>query len=83
MVCQLSAFDAFFVAKHTFETIRPPKPFVFALKSLLPRAHYEDNSDYCYFFCVKTQEEMFSWIRTLTEARVCAQLKFHLARRTC
>lgn len=43
---------------------------MFALKSLLPRAHYEKPEDYCYLVSVKTAEDMHAWVKALTEARV-------------
>lgn len=69
-LCQLSAFDVFFVAQHTLEALKAPKPCVFALKSLLPRAHYEDSADYCYYVSVKTDADLQSWVKIITEARV-------------
>ncbi|KAK4698636.1 hypothetical protein P7C70_g7637, partial [Phenoliferia sp. Uapishka_3] len=68
-ICQLTAFDVFFVAQHVIDRLKAPKPFVFALKSLLPRVHYEKEEEYCYFVSVKTAEELHSWMKSITEAR--------------
>ncbi|KAI5480006.1 pleckstrin-like domain-containing protein [Pseudohyphozyma bogoriensis] len=69
LLCQLSSFDVFFVASHTVEQLKAPKPFVFALKSLLPRAHFEEASEYCYFVSVKTADELHGWVKSIVEAR--------------
>ncbi|ORY75023.1 hypothetical protein BCR35DRAFT_280976 [Leucosporidium creatinivorum] len=68
-LCQLASFEVFFVAPHVVEQLKAPKPFVFALKSRLPRAHYENQEEYCFFMSVKTVEERESWIKALIEAR--------------
>lgn len=70
MLCQLTAFDVFFVAPHHMELLKPPKPFVFALKSLLPAVHFEDQFEYCFYVSVKTNEQLQSWVRFVTESRV-------------
>jgi hypothetical protein len=49
ILCQLTAFDVYFVTKSRTKALNPPKGCVFALKSLLPRLHYEDSADYSYF----------------------------------
>ncbi|KAK4050502.1 hypothetical protein OIO90_005085 [Microbotryomycetes sp. JL221] len=69
VLCQLSSFEVFFVANHAVGELRAPKPFVFALKSKLPRAHYENESEYCHFVSVKTQDELTKWVKMIIEAR--------------
>lgn len=69
-MCQLAAFDVFVGTPALVGQIKAPKPCVFALKSLLPRAHYEKEEDYCYFVSVKTAEELHGWVKAITEARV-------------
>ncbi|KAM0793335.1 hypothetical protein ACM66B_000791 [Microbotryomycetes sp. NB124-2] len=69
VLCQLSSFDVFFVASHVIGELKAPKPFVFALKSKLPRAHYENESEYCHFVSVKTPEELTKWVKAVVEAR--------------
>ncbi|GAA5889986.1 hypothetical protein JCM5296_003670 [Sporobolomyces johnsonii] len=68
VLCQLSNFDVFFVAPEAADRLKAPKPFVFALKSRLTRAHFEEANEYCHFVSVKTAEEMLNWIKTITEA---------------
>lgn len=68
-LCSLSTFEVFFVARHIIDQLKAPKPYVFALKSKLPRAHFEDVADYCFFLSVKTPEELNSWIKRLVEGR--------------
>ncbi|KAK4055325.1 hypothetical protein OIV83_000608 [Microbotryomycetes sp. JL201] len=69
VLCQLASFDVFFVASHVIGDLKAPKPFVFALKSKLPRAHYENESEYCHFVSVKTPEELTKWVKAVVEAR--------------
>ncbi|GAA5964413.1 hypothetical protein JCM21900_006421 [Sporobolomyces salmonicolor] len=68
VLCQLSNFDVFFVTREAADRLKAPKPFVFALKSRLTRAHFEEANEYCHFLSIKTAEEMLNWIKTITEA---------------
>ncbi|GAA5885539.1 hypothetical protein JCM16303_002249 [Sporobolomyces ruberrimus] len=68
VLCQLSNFSAFYVDDATTRRLKAPKPFVFALKSRLTRAHFEEVSQYCNFVCVKSKEELQTWITSITEA---------------
>ncbi|KAM0748719.1 hypothetical protein T439DRAFT_291712 [Meredithblackwellia eburnea MCA 4105] len=69
-VCQLSSFEAFILAPHMIDQVKPPKPFVFALKSILPRAHYENAEEYCHYISVKSQEEADQWVEAITATKV-------------
>ncbi|GAA5988830.1 hypothetical protein JCM11641_005033 [Rhodosporidiobolus odoratus] len=68
ILCQLSNFDVYFVSTQTAEQLKAPKPFVFALKSRLTRAHFEEKSEWCHFLSVKTADEMQSWVKVILEA---------------
>ncbi|BGP12868.1 hypothetical protein JCM10213_009304 [Rhodosporidiobolus nylandii] len=68
-LCVLSNFDVFFVSSQAAENLKAPKGYgVFALKSRLTRAHYEEKSEWCHFLCVKTADEMQGWVKTIMEA---------------
>lgn len=70
MLCQLSNFDVFLVSAEQANRLKAPKPFVFALKSRLTRAHFEETSEWCHFLATKTPEEAASWVKCITEAGV-------------
>lgn len=70
ILCQLSNYEVYFVHGPALEALRAPKPYAFALKSKLPRVHYEDQDQYMFFTSVKTSEEVTVWVRALLEARV-------------
>lgn len=70
MLCQLAQFDIFLVSAETANRHRAPKPYVFALKSRLPRAHFEDSAQWCHLVSTKTPEEAASWVKTVIEAGV-------------
>ncbi|GAA5832843.1 hypothetical protein JCM11251_000501 [Rhodosporidiobolus azoricus] len=67
-LCQLTNFDVFFVNPQTADQLKAPKPFVFALKSRLTRAHFEEKSEWVHFLSVKTADEMNAWAKTILEA---------------
>ncbi|GAA5900022.1 hypothetical protein JCM6882_007027 [Rhodosporidiobolus microsporus] len=67
-LCQLSNFDVFFVNSSTAEQLKAPKPFVFALKSRLTSAHFEEKSEWVHFLSVKSADEMTSWAKAVLEA---------------
>ncbi|GAA5998170.1 hypothetical protein JCM5350_006399, partial [Sporobolomyces pararoseus] len=68
ILCQLSNFSAFYVDESTTLRLKAPKPFVFALKSRLTRANFEEVSQYCNFLSVKSAGELENWITSITEA---------------
>ncbi|GAA6005756.1 hypothetical protein JCM10207_005323 [Rhodosporidiobolus poonsookiae] len=68
ILCQLSNFDVFFVSEKGQADVKPPKPFVFALKSRLTRAHFEEKSEWCHFVSIKTSDEALGWTKTILEA---------------
>ncbi|BGP52974.1 hypothetical protein JCM8202v2_000531 [Rhodotorula sphaerocarpa] len=68
VLCQLAQFDVFLVSAETANRHRAPKPYVFALKSRLPRAHFEDSAQWCHLVSTKTPEEAASWVKTIIEA---------------
>ncbi|GAA5877427.1 hypothetical protein JCM8547_008796 [Rhodosporidiobolus lusitaniae] len=68
VLCQLSNFDVFFVSPQVVDHLKAPKPFVFALKSRLTRAHFEEKSEWCHFLSTKTADEATSWVKTILEA---------------
>ncbi|GAA5899260.1 uncharacterized protein JCM6883_005161 [Sporobolomyces salmoneus] len=68
ILSQLSNFSVFYVDEPTAQRLKAPKPFVFALKSRLTRAHFEEVSQYCNFVSVKSAVELENWISTITEA---------------
>lgn len=70
VLCQLSNFDVFLVSAEQANRLKAPKPFVFALKSRLTRAHFEETSEWCHFLATKTPEEAASWVKCITEAGV-------------
>lgn len=76
VLCQLSNFSVFYVDDATAKRLKAPKPFVFALKSRLTRAHFEDVSAYSNFVAVKSIGELESWISSITEAAVRFFLSF-------
>jgi len=65
----LASFDAFAVAPHTVQALKPPKPFVIALKSRLPRSHFEKEQEYCIFIGLRDEQEHDAWLKAITEAR--------------
>ncbi|GAA6022638.1 hypothetical protein JCM11491_001146 [Sporobolomyces phaffii] len=67
-LCQVSNSSVFFVDEPTVLRLKAPKPFVFALKSRLTRANFEEVSQYCNFVSVKSEEELTNWITGITEA---------------
>ncbi|KAM0749434.1 hypothetical protein T439DRAFT_290783 [Meredithblackwellia eburnea MCA 4105] len=69
-LCRLIDFEAFLVAPHMLEQLKPPKPFMFALKSTLPKSKLKDEEDYCHYIGVKSQEEVNQWVKVITEAKV-------------
>ncbi|GAA5827293.1 hypothetical protein JCM3770_006117 [Rhodotorula araucariae] len=71
-LCQLSNFDVFLVSAEQANKLKAPRPFVFALKSRLTRAHFEETSEWCHFLATKTPEEAASWVKSITEAGVRA-----------
>ncbi|GAA6036830.1 hypothetical protein JCM8097_006301 [Rhodosporidiobolus ruineniae] len=68
VLCQLSNFDVFFVSPQAADQLRAPKGSVFAVKSRLTRAHFEEKSEWCHFLSVKTPDELLSWVKTVLEA---------------
>ncbi|BGP28973.1 hypothetical protein JCM10296v2_000709 [Rhodotorula toruloides] len=68
ILCQLASFDVFLVSGQAAERLKAPKPYVFALKSRLTRAHFEEASEWCHFLSTKTPEEAASWVKTILEA---------------
>lgn len=74
VLCQLAQFDVFLVSAETANRHRAPKPYVFALKSRLPRAHFEDSAQWCHLVSTKTPEEAASWVKTTIEAGVSRML---------
>ncbi|KAK4332461.1 LOW QUALITY PROTEIN: Metal homeostatis protein BSD2, partial [Rhodotorula toruloides] len=68
VLCQLASFDVFLVSGQAAERLKAPKPYVFALKSRLTRAHFEEASEWCHFLSTKTPEEAASWVKTILEA---------------
>ncbi|SCV68545.1 BQ2448_666 [Microbotryum intermedium] len=68
-LCRLATSEIFYVTPTTSQARKAPKPFCFALKSKLPRAQFEDESEYCHFVSVKTNDELSMWMKTITEAR--------------
>lgn len=69
-LCHLTSFEIFYVAPHAALQSKAPKPFAFAIKSVLPSAHYENHEEYCHFVAVKTEEERDGWLKNVMEARV-------------
>jgi len=69
-LCQLSNFDVFLVSAEQANRLKAPRPFVFALKSRLTRAHFEETSEWCHFVATKAPEEAASWVKSITEAGV-------------
>ncbi|GJN91736.1 hypothetical protein Rhopal_004759-T1 [Rhodotorula paludigena] len=67
-LCQLSNFDVFLVSADAAHRLKAPRPFVFALKSRLTRAHFEETAEWCHYLSTKTPEEAASWVKTITEA---------------
>jgi len=74
VLCQLSNFAVFFVDEAKTRQLKAPKPAVFALKSRLTRAHFEEVSQYCNFVSVKSVDDSFGWISCITEAGVSRSL---------
>ncbi|GAA5864562.1 hypothetical protein JCM3774_005166 [Rhodotorula dairenensis] len=68
VLCQLAQFDVFLVSAEAANRHRAPKPYVFALKSRLPRAHFEDSAQWCHLISTKTPEEAAGWVKTIIEA---------------
>ncbi|CDR49337.1 RHTO0S25e01596g1_1 [Rhodotorula toruloides] len=68
ILCQLASFNVFLVSSQAAERLKAPKPYVFALKSRLTRAHFEEASEWCHFLSTKTPEEAASWVKTILEA---------------
>lgn len=58
------------MSSQAAERLKAPKPYVFALKSRLTRAHFEEASEWCHFLSTKTPEEAASWVKTILEAGV-------------
>lgn len=69
VLCKLNTFDAFFVSPGASRRSNAPRPCLFALKSSVARHQYEDESDYCYYVAVKSNDEVTSWIKSIIEAR--------------
>ncbi|BGP36851.1 hypothetical protein JCM10449v2_000753 [Rhodotorula kratochvilovae] len=67
-LCQLSNFDVFLVSPEQANRLKAPRTFVFALKSRLTRAHFEETSEWCHYLATKTPEEAASWVKSITEA---------------
>ncbi|KPV78562.1 uncharacterized protein RHOBADRAFT_51016 [Rhodotorula graminis WP1] len=67
-LCQLSNFDVFLVSAEQATRLKAPRPFVFALKSRLTRAHFEETAEWCHFVATKVPEEAASWVKSITEA---------------
>jgi hypothetical protein len=70
VLCQLAQFDVFLVSAEAANRHRAPKPYVFALKSRLPRAHFEDSAQWCHLVSTKTPDEAAGWVQTIIEAGV-------------
>ena len=70
VLCQLAQFDVFLVSADAANRHRAPKPYVFALKSRLPRAHFEDSAQWCHLVSTKTPDEAAGWVQTIIEAGV-------------
>ncbi|GAA5923551.1 uncharacterized protein JCM15063_003684 [Sporobolomyces koalae] len=68
ILCQLSNFAAFFVDPTVPQRLKAPRPHVFAMKSRLTRANFEEVSQFCVFVSVKSQEDLDSWIAAITES---------------
>ncbi|GAA5980104.1 hypothetical protein JCM10908_001538 [Rhodotorula pacifica] len=68
VLCQLAQFDVFLVSAEAANRHRAPKPYVFALKSRLPKAHFEDSAQWCHLVSTKTPEEAATWVKTVIEA---------------
>ncbi|BGP21774.1 pleckstrin-like domain-containing protein [Rhodotorula toruloides] len=68
VLCQLANFDVFIVSGEAAERLKAPKPCVFALKSRLTRAHFEEASEWCHYISTKTPEEAAGWVKAILEA---------------
>jgi hypothetical protein len=78
LLCQLSSFDVFFVSPKTADSLKAPKPFVFALKSRLTRAQFIEESEWCHYLSTKTADEATNWVKSILEAGVRFFLDFLL-----
>ncbi len=65
----LATFDAFALAPHAVQALKAPKPFVLALKSKLPRSHFEKEEEYCVFVGFRDEQDSDAWMKAITEAR--------------